>query len=925
MGRTRARHNPEGFNIGDRVRVQLPYGEADGVIEKLSRDYVFARIGRDLLKFPPENVTVMNPRPAIGSLWYKAEPPAHLARVAGIFGDMAELEVVTARGQVLGHTRVPTGALGTLYVPERNQMIVTRRNPRGGEADEVAARELVLFIDNDADLYRQQHVPILMNLWKKMKAGKYDHEKAVKLWGYLAESGAKKYAKEIGGDASSWSSIFTPAPRRLAAAGLADDGRKSLEARAFDFQVDPVKFRELAVGEAFEFKNPSSQGMQGPWIKTGKSTYTPADAGNILAGQQIRVGTMNVQVERVKRNPSHGRSEWHTGKTYAVRRAHTGTWQAEYMPRQITGLGRTPEDAAADLLVSMVGAGMLAGGTHLDRHLAITRILEDAGVSRTARNPRGQEPAQSLYDEAVACGIPVDCHESDLYLLDTPIARELCRKHGYKFGTFLSEVDNRMWLDVPFACDPFWKSRERRNPRALGGVAVVRVKFSASEVWAIKKRWPASGLPSGAMIVALLKDTLDVIEIHPKPTAQAQASGALAAIIQEARDFLRPGGGVPNPSFRISGTVKAYPVKPAARGAAAPRRRKPRARLAIVPASPAAPAKLERVLEPHTPVSVPYTGRGSYFGRKVKKTRERATVQGMVELPDGSPGVLVLVRRGKGAEQHTFPLSAVRRLPRQIRKTEKERYGNRVAKLVKRYKNAPESLAERIERVTRERESLYDELRGMDMNAQDPAWRSKRAKFTRVGDELKALEWAANEIAGPEPWAVAANPRRSKNDWCAVDASGSYFWEGSFRMSATEARREASKTFKAWTGRRLTAPIRVMRIHERQSEIDAMLKSKSNPSPRQLERATDTFRMWHEFDPTRLTPVKVPSRKMPEHLVELGRVRRIDYDSNKWEGKTVTYTHSTKRPYPVLATDPEARQLYLVGGKMRPTADGLVN
>ena len=98
-----------------------------------------------------------------------------------------------------------------------------------------------------------------------------------------------------------------------------------------------------------------------------------------------------------------------------------------------------------------------------------------------------------------------------------------------------------------------------------------------------------------------------------------------------------------------------------------------------------------------------------------------------------------------------------------------------------------------------------------------------------------------------------------------------------------------------------------------------------NPGQSELERAKDTFRMWHEFDAEQLTPVKVPSRRMPKHLVALGKVRRIDYDSSKWEGRVVTYTHSTKRPYPTLATDPEARTLYLVGGKMKPTADGLVN
>ena len=59
--------------------------------------------------------------------------------------------------------------------------------------------ELKLYIDNDADLYRQRLVPIVKNIQKKMKSGKYDHKKAPKLWKYLVDDGAKKYQKEFPG------------------------------------------------------------------------------------------------------------------------------------------------------------------------------------------------------------------------------------------------------------------------------------------------------------------------------------------------------------------------------------------------------------------------------------------------------------------------------------------------------------------------------------------------------------------------------------------------------------------------------------------------------------------------------------------------------------------------------------------------------
>jgi len=42
-------------------------------------------------------------------------------------------------------------------------------------------------------------------------------------------------------------------------------------------------------------------------------------------------------------------------------------------------------------------------------------------------------------------------------------------------------------------------------------------------------------------------------------------------------------------------------------------------------------------------------------------------------------------------------------------------------------------------------------------------------------------------------------------------------------------------------------------------------------------------------------------------------------------GKTLLYEHTTKHPRPVIATDPEGKEVHIVGGRMKPTPDGLVN
>jgi hypothetical protein len=88
-------------------------------------------------------------------------------------------------------------------------------NP-GLKHEPAEVRELVLFTINDGDLYRQQVQPIILNLARKVAKGVYNANLAAKLWGYLAESGARKYAKEfsVGTD---WARMFPPEVRRAAA------------------------------------------------------------------------------------------------------------------------------------------------------------------------------------------------------------------------------------------------------------------------------------------------------------------------------------------------------------------------------------------------------------------------------------------------------------------------------------------------------------------------------------------------------------------------------------------------------------------------------------------------------------------------------------------------------------------------------------
>ena len=95
------------------------------------------------------------------------------------------------------------------------------------------ARELQIFIENDYDLYRSQHEPIIRNLMRKRAAGKFDMRKSIKLWGYLVESGAKKYAKEYGTERD-WSRMFNPRERQLVATRMARNFKETADAGQYD-------------------------------------------------------------------------------------------------------------------------------------------------------------------------------------------------------------------------------------------------------------------------------------------------------------------------------------------------------------------------------------------------------------------------------------------------------------------------------------------------------------------------------------------------------------------------------------------------------------------------------------------------------------------------------------------------------------------
>jgi hypothetical protein len=93
-------------------------------------------------------------------------------------------------------------------------------------------RELKLFIDNDASLYRQRYMPILKNLSKKKKKGNYRKRLAQKAFMYLIDDGAKRYVKSYGGNHLD---VFPKRQRKDLAKDYVDEFEQIFKDQEFDF------------------------------------------------------------------------------------------------------------------------------------------------------------------------------------------------------------------------------------------------------------------------------------------------------------------------------------------------------------------------------------------------------------------------------------------------------------------------------------------------------------------------------------------------------------------------------------------------------------------------------------------------------------------------------------------------------------------
>lgn len=94
----------------------------------------------------------------------------------------------------------------------------------------------------------------------------------------------------------------------------------------------------------------------------------------------------------------------------------------------------------------------------------------------------------SLYTALRDAGVPLDSHESDLYALRTPEALAIVARYKWSCSTFTSQIDGKLWLDLPFAYEPWWDGKTTRVNPSLTVTKLPAGTLKAAHDEAEKKR-----------------------------------------------------------------------------------------------------------------------------------------------------------------------------------------------------------------------------------------------------------------------------------------------------------------------------------------------------------------------------------------------------------------------------------------------------
>jgi len=89
------------------------------------------------------------------------------------------------------------------------------------------------------------------------------------------------------------------------------------------------------------------------------------------------------------------------------------------------------------------------------------RRLDSNRRQSLRRNP-AKGPSDYYY-KLLRAKVPMDSHESDLYVKDTPTARAILADWPFgRLGRFKNNINGEIYIDIPFAYAPYWEKKVRR-------------------------------------------------------------------------------------------------------------------------------------------------------------------------------------------------------------------------------------------------------------------------------------------------------------------------------------------------------------------------------------------------------------------------------------------------------------------------------
>lgn len=90
------------------------------------------------------------------------------------------------------------------------------------------------------------------------------------------------------------------------------------------------------------------------------------------------------------------------------------------------------------------------------------------------------------------------------------------------------------------------------------------------------------------------------------------------------------------------------------------------------------------------------------------------------------------------------------------------------------------------------------------------------------------------------------------------------------------------------------------------------------------KKSVAKFKEFHDFDPKEVVALPV-NRTIPRELVRVGDLVGVIYRSDKWDRKKKDYIHKFNRSdRPILASSPDGKRLFILGGSFRTKAEGIV-